>query len=242
MSLIPDGNINEEFVEYIDFDSGGVIRAESGDSFEPHSGYSNCILSPRQNYLLSSDEGDYGVVDQVYEYHDVGGNVAPLTSPSSLPLQPLREESTSTPSTQEYDGDIENDLDSDRPMGIPLRSIIGLTEEKTTVMLTLLGMIASSSEPEKSPSPQARPSIKPPLAANLLLYGPPGTGKTLLVHSICHELSLSLLSISPSSIWRGVVGESEGKIKGIFDLAYGERAECEAIVDANNPMIRLFCF
>ncbi len=70
--------------------------------------------------------------------------------------------------------------------------------------------------------------IKPP--RGVLLHGPPGCGKTLLAHAIAGELSVPFLSISAPSVVSGMSGESEKKIREIFDEAK-ELAPCLLFID-----------
>jgi ribosome biogenesis ATPase len=70
--------------------------------------------------------------------------------------------------------------------------------------------------------------IKPP--RGVLLHGPPGCGKTLLAHAVAGELGVPFLSISAPSVVSGMSGESEKKIREIFDEAK-ELAPCLLFID-----------
>ncbi len=59
--------------------------------------------------------------------------------------------------------------------------------------------------------------IQPP--KGVLLYGPPGTGKTLLARAIANETSSSFFEISGPEITSRYYGESEGKLRDIFEEA-----------------------
>lgn len=59
--------------------------------------------------------------------------------------------------------------------------------------------------------------IQPP--KGVLLYGPPGTGKTLLAKAISNETSSSFYIISGPEIISKYYGESEGKLREIFEKA-----------------------
>ncbi|CAG8541973.1 15005_t:CDS:10 [Acaulospora colombiana] len=59
--------------------------------------------------------------------------------------------------------------------------------------------------------------VQPP--RGILLHGPPGCGKTLLANAIAGELRIQFISISAPSIVSGMSGESEKKIREIFDEA-----------------------
>jgi ribosome biogenesis ATPase len=53
----------------------------------------------------------------------------------------------------------------------------------------------------------------------VLLHGPPGCGKTLLAGAIAGELGVPFISISAPSVVGGMSGESEKRIREIFDEA-----------------------
>ncbi|KAL7754325.1 Ribosome biogenesis ATPase rix7 [Sorochytrium milnesiophthora] len=59
--------------------------------------------------------------------------------------------------------------------------------------------------------------VSPP--RGILLHGPPGCGKTLLANAIAGELGVPFMNISAPSIVSGMSGESEKKIREIFDEA-----------------------
>ncbi|QDZ23516.1 P-loop-containing nucleoside triphosphate hydrolase [Chloropicon primus] len=53
----------------------------------------------------------------------------------------------------------------------------------------------------------------------LLLFGPPGTGKSVVVGAACREVGAHLCTLSPSSVFGSFVGESEKKVRDIFEAA-----------------------
>lgn len=57
--------------------------------------------------------------------------------------------------------------------------------------------------------------IKSPRGA--LLHGPPGTGKTLLAHAIAGKLDLPLIAVSGTELVGGMSGESEERIRELFE-------------------------
>lgn len=53
----------------------------------------------------------------------------------------------------------------------------------------------------------------------LLLHGPPGCGKTVLANAIANEMAVPFISISAPSIVSGMSGESEKKLREVFEEA-----------------------
>lgn len=53
----------------------------------------------------------------------------------------------------------------------------------------------------------------------VLLHGPPGCGKTMLANAIANEIGVPFISVSAPSVVSGMSGESEKKLRDIFDEA-----------------------
>lgn len=65
------------------------------------------------------------------------------------------------------------------------------------------------------------------IQSSLLLYGPPGTGKSLLAKAVCSETHWSYFEICGSSCLSKWCGESEKRIKDIFEEA---KRKCPSII------------
>ncbi|MBP2132303.1 transitional endoplasmic reticulum ATPase [Methanomicrobium sp. W14] len=59
--------------------------------------------------------------------------------------------------------------------------------------------------------------IEPP--KGVLLYGPPGTGKTLIAKAVANEVDANFMTLSGPEIISKYYGESEGKLREVFEEA-----------------------
>jgi transitional endoplasmic reticulum ATPase len=71
--------------------------------------------------------------------------------------------------------------------------------------------------PLRHPELFERLGIEPP--KGVLLYGPPGTGKTLIAKAVANEVDAHFINISGPEIMSKYYGESEGKLREVFEEA-----------------------
>lgn len=71
--------------------------------------------------------------------------------------------------------------------------------------------------PLRHPEIYAHLGVEPP--RGVLLHGPPGCGKTLLAHAIAGELGVPFFKIAAPEIVSGMSGESEEKVRTLFQDA-----------------------
>jgi transitional endoplasmic reticulum ATPase len=82
--------------------------------------------------------------------------------------------------------------------------------------------------PLRYPELFERLGIDPP--KGVLLHGPPGTGKTLLARAVAHETEAHFIAVSGPEIIHKFYGESEAKLRGIFEQAR-KHAPCILFLD-----------
>jgi ribosome biogenesis ATPase len=70
--------------------------------------------------------------------------------------------------------------------------------------------------------------VEPP--RGILLHGPPGTGKTSLALAIAGELDIPFIRLSAPEIVSGMSGESEARLREIFQEAKAQ-APCLVFID-----------
>lgn len=90
-------------------------------------------------------------------------------------------------------------------------SSLGGVESVTTQLLEIIGL------PILHPEIYSSTGVEPP--RGVLLYGPPGCGKTTIANALAGELKVPFINISAPSVVSGMSGESEKKLREIFEEA-----------------------
>lgn len=98
----------------------------------------------------------------------------------------------------------------ERARGVSYEDIGGLSRE----IQRLREMVEL---PLRYPEVFRRLGIEPP--KGVLLYGPPGCGKTLIARAVANETSASFFSINGPEIIHKFYGESEARLRDIFEQA-----------------------
>ncbi|XP_042189145.1 nuclear valosin-containing protein-like isoform X2 [Callorhinchus milii] len=80
----------------------------------------------------------------------------------------------------------------------------------------------------RHPEVYERLGMQPP--RGVLLHGPPGCGKTLLAQAIVGELEMPQLKVAATEVVSGVSGESEQKLRELFEQAV-TNAPCVIFID-----------
>ncbi|AMD21894.1 HFR039Cp [Eremothecium sinecaudum] len=138
-----------------------------------------------------------------------------------------------TPNTIDTDGSIEKESKKNSAKKRPTKEASGKTKRQKmyedrsppTADLSSLGgmedVVAQLMEvvglPILHPEIFASTGVEPP--RGILLHGPPGCGKTSIANALAGELQVPFISISAPSVVSGMSGESEKKIRELFEEA-----------------------
>ncbi|ODV62333.1 putative AAA family ATPase RIX7 [Ascoidea rubescens DSM 1968] len=102
-------------------------------------------------------------------------------------------------------------VDKDRSPPNASLSQLGGMDEIITDLLEVIGI------PILHPEIYLSTGVEPP--RGVLLHGPPGCGKTTIANCLAGDLKVPFLSVSAPSIVSGMSGESEKKIRELFEEA-----------------------
>lgn len=117
--------------------------------------------------------------------------------------------------------EVRKDVDRAPPTDISLENLGGVDN----VIEELNELVAM---PMLYPETYIRTGIQPP--RGVLLHGPPGCGKTMIANAFAAEIGVSFIPISAPSLVAGMSGESEKKIRDLFDEAK-RMAPCLVFID-----------
>ena len=111
--------------------------------------------------------------------------------------------------------------ETERRIGTTYDDVGGLAEQiqRTREMIEL---------PLRHPEVFDRLGIEPP--KGVLLHGPPGTGKTLIAKAVANETFATFISISGAEIHGKYYGESEARLREIFNEA-AQNKPCIIFID-----------
>jgi len=115
----------------------------------------------------------------------------------------------------------EKAMETERKIGAIYEDVGGLNEQIQRIreMIEL---------PLRHPEVFDRLGIEPP--KGILLYGPPGTGKTLIAKAVANETFAAFISLSGAEIHGKYYGESEARLREIFNEA-AQNKPCIIFID-----------
>lgn len=125
------------------------------------------------------------------------------------------------PKLKRRKGEPRKDVDRSPPTDISLEDLGGVDN----VIEELNELVAM---PMLYPDTYISTGIQPP--RGVLLHGPPGCGKTMIANAFAAEIGVSFIPLSAPSLVAGMSGESEKKIREIFEEAK-RMAPCLVFID-----------
>jgi transitional endoplasmic reticulum ATPase len=171
-------------------------------------------LAPTEHLVLSPDFGDY-VMQWVEDKPLSKGDAVmiPVLGEALRLVVVSIQPSPSAYITEETEIAIKEEIAKESEpslSNISYEEIGGLDDAKTKIREII-------ELPMKHPELFKHLGIEPP--KGVLLFGPPGTGKTLLAKAVANESGANFTSINGPEIMSKFYGESEGKLREIFDDA-----------------------
>ena len=157
-----------------------------------------------------------------------GSNTPPLIVQSAAnggdrsPMK-VERQANGEPKSKRRKGERESrkELDRSPPTDISLADLGGVD----AVIEELNELVAM---PMLYPETYIKTGIQPP--RGVLLHGPPGCGKTMIANAFAAEIGVSFIPLSAPSLVAGMSGESEKKIRDIFEEAK-RMAPCLVFID-----------
>jgi len=98
---------------------------------------------------------------------------------------------------------------------LTFQQIIGHEQAKLEIRENLI---------EPLQSPDIHQKFKIQISKGILMYGPPGTGKTTFAKAVANEIDAQFIHIQSNEVLDKYVGESEKKLKSIFEEAEKQRS------------------
>ena len=182
------------------------------------------LAPPSGSHMQYGDEAADTIRRQTLKRPVVSGDILPIMSSGTHPFAG-RMEAVPLVVTETHPGDVvvicehteihllekpSKSIRSVKATGTTYENVGGLRAEVQRVreMIEL---------PMKHPEVFQKLGIEPP--KGVLLYGPPGTGKTLIAKAVANESGANFFSIAGPEIMSKYYGESEQRLREIFDEA-----------------------
>ncbi|KAL2073343.1 hypothetical protein VTL71DRAFT_10667 [Oculimacula yallundae] len=157
----------------------------------------------------------------------VNGTLTPNLPIQSLPLAEIESpakperQANGEPSKKRRKADTSKDVDRSPPTDVSLKGLGGVGP----VVRQLSRLVAF---PMLNPKRYMKTGIQP--TKGVLLHGPPGCGKTMIATALAAHVGVSFIPISAPSLVAGTSGESEKKIRDLFEEAK-RMAPCLVFID-----------
>ncbi|KAH3672955.1 hypothetical protein WICPIJ_009964 [Wickerhamomyces pijperi] len=140
------------------------------------------------------------------ETKTIGTEIVEEVDGSSVEVKKSKKRSTDASSSSN-----KRQKGKDRAPPTTTLSQLGGMDDVVSQLMELVGM------PILHPEIYQTTGVEPP--RGVLLHGPPGCGKTTIANALAGELKVPFISISAPSVVSGMSGESEKKIRELFDEA-----------------------
>ncbi|KAK0107283.1 hypothetical protein ONS95_003983 [Cadophora gregata] len=136
------------------------------------------------------------------------------------PAKPERQ-ANGEPSKKRRKADTRKDVDRSPPTDVSLENLggVGPVIKELTDLVAIPMLYAEA---------YIKTGIQP--TRGVLLHGPPGCGKTMIANAFAAEIGVSFIPISAPSLVAGMSGESEKKIRDLFEEAK-RMAPCLVFID-----------
>ncbi|KAH7356826.1 P-loop containing nucleoside triphosphate hydrolase protein [Rhexocercosporidium sp. MPI-PUGE-AT-0058] len=157
----------------------------------------------------------------------INGTLAPTLPIQTLPgvelespAKPERQ-ANGEPSKKRRKADTRKDVDRSPPTDVLLENLggVGPVIKELTDLVAIPMLYAEA---------YIKTGIQP--TRGVLLHGPPGCGKTMIANAFAAEIGVSFIPISAPSLVAGMSGESEKKIRDLFEEAK-RMAPCLVFID-----------
>ncbi|GME88832.1 unnamed protein product [[Candida] boidinii] len=211
LGVDPDIN-NSEKVTLADLDDDGEELMEVRDMNQANKSIVSMWNLPSNTE--SSNENE----DAEQENDDEkSGSVTAAASTTIASTKPETSSNTTTKKSKKRSKDSDEEKSTKKlkikdrtPPTLKLSSLGGL-DDIVTQLMEVVGL------PILHPEIYLSTGISPP--RGVLLHGPPGCGKTTIANALAGELQVPFISLSAPSVVSGMSGESEKKVRSIFEEA-----------------------
>ena len=182
------------------------------------------LAPPSGSHMHYGDEAADMIRRQTLKRPVVSGDILPIMSSGTHPFAG-RMEAVPLVVTETHPGDVvviceHTEIHLLEKPAKSIRSVkaTGTTYENVGGLRSEVQRVREMIElPMKHPEVFQKLGIEPP--KGVLLYGPPGTGKTLIAKAVANESGANFFSIAGPEIMSKYYGESEQRLREIFDEA-----------------------
>lgn len=143
------------------------------------------------------------------------------TQPSEMPSAEVERQPNGEPKPKKRRAERKEKEDRNPPSDASLRDLGGMDDAITT-------LVKAITWPMHAPEACEKGLVKP--ARGVLIHGPPGCGKTMLAKAYAASLGVAFIPVSAPSLVAGMSGESEKKIRELYEEAR-KLAPCLVFID-----------